>query len=87
MGDFNYGGTYVPADKLDRLDIDKSLKRLISKTDGTTVKPFNPTPQDPSKPYDRIYAASPKGTTIQMEGNVDKFNGGLTPEKVPTCMW
>ena len=82
MGDFNYGGTYVPSNQLDRLDIDKSpFVRLISKTDGTTVKPFKPTRDNPKKPYDRIYAV-PESKTTKMKGGVDTFDGGLTPQQV-----
>ena len=51
MGDYNYGGRYVPSNLQDSLSIDQSpFVRFINKTDGTTVKPFTPSPQNPSKP-------------------------------------
>ena len=81
MGDFNYGGSYVSSRLRDNLDIDQPpFVRLINDSDGTTVKLFEPTPQKPSKPYDRIYAV-PGGSIITAVG-VDRFRGTLTPEQV-----
>ena len=81
MGDFNYGGSYVSSRLRDHLDIDQPpFVRMINDTDGTTVKPFDPTPQNLGKPYDRIYVV-PGGSTITAAG-VDTFRGTLTPEQV-----
>ena len=81
MGDFNYGGSYVSSRLRDHLDIDQPpFVRLINNTDGTTVKPFDPTPRHPRKPYDRIYAV-PGDSTITAVG-VDTFRDTLTPEQV-----
>ena len=83
MGDFNYGGRYVRSNLQDHLDIDKPpFVRLISKTDGTTVKPFIPTRDKPKKPYDRIYAVPPRSATVRMKAGVDTFDGGLTSQQV-----
>ena len=65
----------------DHLDIDQPpFVRLINETDGTTVKPFDPTPRNPRKPYDRIYAV-PGDSIIEAVG-VDTFRDTLTPEQV-----
>ena len=83
MGDYNYGGTYVPKNMLDMLDIDMDppFLRLISKDQGTTVKPFEPAVD--KKPYDRIYIA-PSQTYMQSVTSVgvNKFRDMLTEEKV-----
>ena len=82
MGDFNYGGSYVSSRLQNHLDIDQPpFVRLINSTDGTTVKPYEPTPQNPSRPYDRIYAV-PGDNTIIMTAGVDTFRDMLTPEQV-----
>ena len=82
MGDFNYGGSYVSSRLQNHLDIDQPpFVRLINSTDGTTVKPYEPTPQNPSRPYDRIYAV-PGDNTIIMTAGVDTFRDTLTPEQV-----
>ncbi len=74
MGDYNYGGSYVPSNQQDNLMIDQPpFVRFINKTDGTTVK-------NPSKPYDRIYVV-PGGTTIERVG-IDTFRDMLTPDEV-----
>ena len=81
MGDYNYGGRYVPSNQQDNLNIDQSpFVRFINKTDGTTVKPFVPSPQNPSKPYDRIYVV-PGGRIIERVG-IDTYRDILTPEQV-----
>ena len=81
IGDYNYGGSYVPSSLQDNLDIDQPpFVRFINKTDGTTVKPFMPTPENPSKPYDRIYVV-PGGRIIERVG-IDTFRDMLTPEEV-----
>ena len=81
IGDYNYGGQYVPSNLQDTLDIDQlPFVRFINKTDGTTVKPFVPTPQNPKKPYDRIYIV-PGGATITKVG-IDTFRGVLTEDQV-----
>ena len=83
MGDYNYGGTYVPKDLQDNLDIDKPpFSRFINKTDGTTVKPFEPTPSNPSKPYDRIYVVLPGDQVVITAVGVDTFRDPLTKEEV-----
>lgn len=81
MGDYNYGGSYVKPSQQDNLDIDQPpFVRFINKTDGTTVKPFDPSPQNPAKPYDRIYVV-PGGRTITAVG-IDTFRDSRTPEEV-----
>lgn len=81
IGDYNYGGSYVSSRLRSHLDIDQPpFVRLINNTDGTTVKPFDQSPQNHGKPYDRIYVV-PGGSTITAAG-VDKFRGTLTPEQV-----
>ena len=82
MGDYNYGGRYVlPSNLQDNLNIDQPpFVRFINKTDGTTVKPFIPTPQNPKKPYDRIYVV-PGGVTITAVG-IDTFRDILTEDQV-----
>lgn len=86
IGDYNYGGTYVPQNQQDNLNIDQSpFIRFINRTDGTTVKPFMPTPQNPAKPYDRIYVV-PEGRTIERVG-IDTFRDILTPEQVTVLFY
>ena len=81
MGDYNYGGSYVPSSRQDNLNIDQApFVRFINKTNGTTVKPFTPTPQNPKKPYDRIYIV-PGGRTITAVG-IDTFRDMLSAEEV-----
>ena len=72
MGDFNYGGTYVPQSKRGNLLIDNPPFRGLINT-GTSVKT--------AQPYDRIYVA-PKniiGSQIKINAaDVDKFRGLLS---------
>lgn len=76
MGDFNYGGSYVPSSDLDMLNIDNSpFLRYINKTDGTTVKPFDPTPG--KRPYDRIYVAPQSQHSFITAVGIDKFRDML----------
>ena len=83
MGDFNYGGTYVPSSQLDNLNIDSPpFVRFINKTDGTTLKPFNPTPQNPKKPYDRIYVVPRNSQTFITSVGIDTFRDMLTESQV-----
>ena len=71
----------MPQNQQDNLNIDQPpFVRFINRTDGTTVKPFNPTPQNPAKPYDRIYIV-PGGRIIERVG-IDTFRDNLTPEVV-----
>ena len=89
MGDYNYGGNYVPNNMLDMLaiDMDPPFLRLISKDRGTTVKPFGPVGK---KPYDRIYVA-PSQTYVQIitSVGVDTFTDMLGEEtvKIDFCLF
>ena len=75
MGDYNYGGSYVPSNQQDNLNIDRPpFVRFINKTDGTTVA------GNPGQPYDRIYVV-PGTITIERAG-IDKFMDTLTAEEV-----
>ena len=81
MGDYNYGGTYVPQNRQDNLNIDQPpFVRFINRTDATTVKPFDPTPQNPAKPYDRIYVVP--GDRIIEKVGIDTFRDTLTSQGV-----
>ena len=83
MGDYNYGGTYVSSSLQDNLAIDQPpFSRFINKTDGTTVKPFMPTPSNPKKPYDRIYVVVPGSQIIITSVGIDMFRDILTEEQV-----
>lgn len=82
MGDYNYGGSYVKSDQQDHLDIDKPpFSRFINKTDGTTVKPFDPSPSNPKKPYDRIYVVVPESQIIITSVGIDMFRDGVLTEQ------
>ena len=82
MGDFNYGGRYVSSRLQDNLNIDQPpFVRFINRTDGTTVKPFNPTPKNPKKPYDRIYVVPGSAMIITAVG-IDTFRDNLTEDQV-----
>ena len=81
MGDFNYGGTFVKEDKLDKLRIDTShFLRLINKNSGTTVAPFDPKPG--KKPYDRIYVTPKSNLHRILTVGIDRFRNGLSEKKV-----
>ena len=54
----------------------------MNKTDGTTVKPFMPTPSNPKKPYDRIYVVVPGSRIIIMSVGIDMFPDTLTEAQV-----
>ena len=83
MGDYNYGGSYVKWSQQDNLDIDKPpFSRFINKTDGTTVKPFAPSPSNPKKPYDRIYVVVPASQIIITSVGIDMFRDVLTEQQV-----
>ena len=83
MGDYNDGGTYVSPSLQDNLAIDQPpFSRFINKTDGTTVKPFAPTPSNPKKPYDRIYVVVPGTQIVITTVGIDTFCDTLTEEQV-----
>ena len=83
MGDYNYGGTYVSPSLQDNLAIDQPpFSRFINKTDGTTVKPFAPTPSNPKKPYDRIYVVVPGTQIVITTVGIDTFRDILMEQQV-----
>ena len=81
MGDFNYGGRYVPLNQQNKLAVDEHpyLRRIIDANIGTSVKTH--------LPYDRIYVGlTPKTEhesfpAIHNHG-VDTFRGTLNQNDV-----
>ena len=67
----------------DHLAIDMApFSRFINKTDGTTVKPFDPTSSNPKKPYDRIYVVVPGTQIVITTVGIDTFCDILTEQQV-----
>ena len=77
MGDFNYGGRYVPKSDMDQLTIDSKLNGLLDKNAETSVKSGHP--------YDRIYVT--KEISLDFTGYVDEYMGGLDKYEVAYIMY